>query len=95
MGKWISVLYRIGHSFFFDELFEKYGIGSGNFGYLMCLYREDGVLQDSLTKKLNVDKATTTRALIKLESLGYISRMSDPDDKRAYRGLFNRARPVN
>lgn len=85
MGKWISILYRIAHSFFFDKFFEKYGIGSGNFGYLMSLYREEGVTQDALTKKLNYDKATTTRALMRLESLGYIVRKNDFDDKRAYR----------
>lgn len=85
IGKWISVLYRIGHSFFFDEFFEKYGIGSGHFGYLMNLYREEGVSQDTLSRNLNVDKATTTRAVMKLESLGYIQRIPDPDDKRAYR----------
>ncbi len=83
IGKWTSVLYRISQSYF-DHCFEQYGIGSGHFVYLIVLYRKDGLNQDTMSKLLHIDKANTTRALMKLESLGYITRKINPCDKRSY-----------
>ncbi len=84
IGKWISVLYRLGQSYF-DYRFEKLGIGCGNYAFLLNLFRREGVSQDMLSKTIHVDKTTTTRALDKLEDLGYIIRLSEPADKRAHR----------
>ena len=63
---------------------EPYGIGSGQYHFLLVLYQMDGCSQEELTQKVLVDKATTTRALSKLESLGYITRVRDPVDGRRY-----------
>ncbi|WP_269849843.1 helix-turn-helix domain-containing protein [Methanosarcina horonobensis] len=40
---------------------EPYGIGSGQFPFLMRLYREDGINQESLSDYLKIDKGTTAR----------------------------------
>ena len=51
----------------------------------MELYRQDGIRQEDLTLKLNIDKGTTARAIKKLEAEGFIIKKEDKDDKRAYR----------
>ncbi|BBB90066.1 MAG TPA: MarR family transcriptional regulator [Methylomusa anaerophila] len=76
-------MHRTGQ-FFFDKHFEEWGIGSGHFSFLLCLYRQEGISQDVISKRLHVDKATTARAIAKLETLGYIIREEDPTDRRAY-----------
>ncbi len=63
---------------------EQYGIGSGQYVYLLMLYRMDGSSQDDLTERVKVDKATTTRAIVKLISSGYIRRSRDPSDRRRF-----------
>lgn len=85
IGKWISCLYRTGHSFF-DHHLGAYGLGSGN-GYYACLtflYQQEGVTQDTISKHVAIDKTTIARAIMKLETLGYIERHVDKVDRRAY-----------
>jgi DNA-binding MarR family transcriptional regulator len=84
IGKWVSLLYRIGQSYF-DRCFAECGIGSGHYSFLLCLYRQEGMTQDAISKYVNVDKATTTRAISALEALGYVVRQADPLDKRVCR----------
>lgn len=84
IGKWISGLYRIGQSFF-DHHLGIYSLGSGN-GYYACLtflYQQEGVTQDTISKHVAIDKTTIARAIMKLESLGYIERHVDILDRRA------------
>ena len=64
---------------------EPYGIGSGQFPFLMRLYREDGINQESLSDYLKIDKGTTARAIQKLVDEGYVFRQRDEKDKRSYR----------
>jgi len=63
----------------------EHGIGSGQIPFLMTLFHRDGVSQEVLTELHNVDKATTTRAINKLETEGYVVRKVDESDRRAYR----------
>ena len=84
IGHRISVLYRY-TKIYVDREFAKYGIRSGQVPFLMALYRRDGVRQEALTELQNVDKATTTRAINRLESKGYVVREVDETDRRAYR----------
>lgn len=84
MASYISNFYRLGASFLSKE-YKDFGIGSGQYQFLLSLYVEDGVSHDKLTEKMSVDKATTTRAIIKLEEEGYVNRVLDTDDKRKYK----------
>ena len=52
---------------------------------MMALYHEGDLHQECLARKLHVDKATTTRALQRLERGGFVSRVKDEADRRAYR----------
>ncbi|WP_440951757.1 MarR family winged helix-turn-helix transcriptional regulator [Methanococcoides sp. FTZ1] len=82
-GKFISYLYRYGQ-IYIEKKIEPYGIGSGQFSFLMRLYHEDGVNQESLSNYLKIDKATTTRAIKKLVDRGYVFRQVDERDRRSY-----------
>jgi DNA-binding MarR family transcriptional regulator len=62
-----------------------YNIGSGQYIYLLALYRNDGINQEELSAYLKIDKATTAKALKKLIEAGYIHRVKDSGDKRAYK----------
>lgn len=97
IGHRISVLHRYTRVYLDREL-AKYDIGSSQIPFLMTLYHEDGVHQEMLTEIHNVDKATTTRAITKLEKKGYIVRKTDEADRRAYRVYLTvrakRMRPV-
>ena len=50
----------------------------------MMLYKKDGVNQETLAEKLNIDKATSARAIKKLEENGFVIRKKDQNDRRNY-----------
>jgi DNA-binding MarR family transcriptional regulator len=66
------------------EELKEFNLGSGQFHFLMILYIKDGVNQETLAEKLNIDKATSARAIKKLEEQGFVNRKKDPDDRRNY-----------
>lgn len=80
----IAIIYRSHLACMAKEL-EAYRIGSGQFDFLMVLYRKDGISQEILAKALKVSKATSTRAIKNLEKEGYVYRQRDENDLRAYR----------
>ncbi len=82
-GKYTSILYRYTQMIINDRL-RNYGFGSGQYLFLIAIHKAEGISQKDLTKRLNVDKATTAKALHKLEELEYIKRTKDLDDKRFY-----------
>ena len=57
----------------------------GQFPFLKLLYREDGLNQETIAKRLLFNKATIARAMDKLEREGYVSRIQDKTDGRANR----------
>ena len=81
-GKYISQIYRKGRASISKGL-EQYDIGSGQMMFLLQLYKQDGISQEELTEKLNIDKGTTARSIKKLEKEGFIIRVKDEHDKRA------------
>lgn len=83
IGSYISQFYRIGSSFLSKE-YEKYDIGFGQYQFLLQLYLKDGISHDQLTELVSFDKATTTRAIKKLESEGYVKTVLNEHDKRKY-----------
>ena len=82
IGKYISQLYRKGSSSINKEI-SKYGIGSGQFMFLLELYKKDGKNQEEIAEDLKMDKGTTARALKKLEEQGFLTRLKDEKDKRS------------
>lgn len=84
VGKAISYLYRY-EQIYIEKKIEPYSISSGQFPFLMRLYREDGINQESLSDYLKIDKGTTTRAIQKLIDEGYVYRLRDEEDRRSYK----------
>lgn len=80
----IAIIYR-SHLACMSKELEAYKIGSGQFDFLMVLYRKDGISQETIAKTLKVSKATSTRAIKDLEKEGYVYRQRDENDLRAYR----------
>ena len=94
IGRYISQLYRKG-STFINKGVSKYGIGSGQFMFLLELYIKDGKNQEEISETLKMDKGTTARALKKLEEEGFVTRIKDVNDKRANKiYLNNKAKEV-
>ncbi|MEN8077840.1 MarR family transcriptional regulator [Clostridioides difficile] len=83
VSTYLSYFHRIGSSFL-SKSYEKYGIGSGQYQFLIQLYLNDGISHDILTEKVAVDKATTTRAIKKLQDAGYVKVEINEKDKRKY-----------
>jgi DNA-binding transcriptional regulator YhcF (GntR family) len=69
-------IYRTNLAYMAKEL-EEYRVRSGQFDFLLYLYHEDGVSQETLAKFLKVSKATSARAVQSLEKEGYITRQRD------------------
>ena len=84
IGKYISQIYWKGNSFISKEI-SKFGIGSGQIMFLIELYKNDGISQEELSEILNIDKATTCRAIKKLEKEELLIKVKDENDKRAYK----------
>lgn len=83
IGRYSSHLFRSIQIYVAKEL-EPYGIGSGQFPFMMRLLHCDGIKQEELASSLSYDRATITRSMNRLEEMGYITRERDPGDKRAY-----------
>lgn len=84
IARWISILYRYGQGYIGKNI-ESYNIGSGQYIFLIALYRKEGISQEQISEYLKVDKATTAKAIKRLEKEGYIRRAIDENDKRAYK----------
>lgn len=80
-GRYISIIHRHANVFFSKE-FCKFGIGSGQYMFMITLYRNDGINQETLSELMNIDKGTTAKAIKKLEELEYVYREKDISDKR-------------
>ena len=82
--KLINNLYRYTQSYT-DNALEKFQLSSGTYPYLLILYENEGISQNQISKKLNLDKAMSARAIKRLIELGYLRKDIDIDDSRAYK----------
>ena len=82
MGRWISILYRYGQSYLSKKM-EPYNIGRGQLIILLYLNRNDGLSQQDLTEYIKIDKGCIAKSIKAMEDEGYITRSTDPDDRRA------------
>ncbi len=82
--RWISILYRYGQSHISKQV-DQFSIGSGQYVFLLALYKKDGISQEEISNHLKIDKATTAKAIKKLEKEGYVKRNINSEDRRAYK----------
>lgn len=64
------------------EVVEPFGITVGEEPYFMELAYEDGLTQDELSSRVNVDKSATARVVKALEKKGFLKREIDNGDRR-------------
>lgn len=66
-----------------DNALKDYQLSTGLYPFLLALDMEEGINLDCISKKVNVDKAMSTRSVQKLMELGYIKKQTDARDSRA------------
>lgn len=82
LGRSISMIYRIGRWHMESQLTENTDLSGGQHTFLFYLYHHDGATQEEISRALSIDKASTARAIQKLEEKNYVTRVSNEKDKR-------------
>lgn len=70
-----------------NQAVKKYGLDNNLFIYLARIVESEGITQYDLTGLTKVDKTTLSRALIKLERLDYIIKITSPTNKN-YKEIY-------
>lgn len=68
-----------------DEIMRPHGVTRAQWWVLAYLFREDGLTQAELAKKLDLGRVSLGGILDRLEVAGWIRREVDPKDRRANR----------
>ncbi len=68
-----------------DGKFRQFNLERGQFVFLTRICENEGINPIDLSNMLKVDKATTTKAIQKMEHKGLIERTRDENDKRMWR----------
>ena len=84
VGRQIVELGRMARSYV-DAHLEPLGIGFSQAQILVVLYGEDGISQHEICSRLHLHKSVLARTIRRLVDEGYVERLSDPADDRAYR----------
>lgn len=83
-GAIVSITNR-GRTMFLNDRLRPLGLSAGQFPVLMLLSKEQNITQETLVRHYHLDKGTIARAVKKLETAGYIRRITDPGNRRAVR----------
>lgn len=59
-----------------------HGVSSGQWRFLRVLWREDGLTQRELSRRVGMREPTTVIALKSLERSGFVTRVKSEDDRR-------------
>lgn len=70
---------------FLNDRLRPLGLSAGQFPVLMLLAKEQNITQETLVRHYHLDKGTIARTVKKLETAGYIRRITDPGNRRAVR----------
>lgn len=84
LGRNISIAYRMANRFY-DRALADWGIGCGQQFFLLRVYEHQGISMYDLARMGLYDKGTVTRAVQKLEELGYVRSEADAHDRRVRR----------
>jgi len=84
LGYVINHLSRLMTQTLGDEL-KSSGVTPGQFPVLMCLWEQDGLTQRELYERVNIEQATMSNTLARMERDSLVKRLPDPADRRASR----------
>lgn len=77
----VWAMQRYGFIYISDRL-RSISVHGGDFMVLDYLDTHTDVSQDMIANYMMLDKATITKSLVRLEQLGYLTRETNPDDRR-------------
>lgn len=80
-GRYISIFDRL-MKMYYDRSLSEFEIGWGQQFYVEYLYDHPGATPQEMTECIRVDKATLTKIMKKLTSVGYIQITGDEKDRR-------------
>ena len=80
-GRTLTFLYR-SRAKFMGERLRDYGFSGAMYMILLHVDRHPGASQDSIANHMYLDKWNVARRTKKLEELGYLTRRTDPADRR-------------
>jgi MarR family transcriptional regulator, organic hydroperoxide resistance regulator len=66
-------------------LLETLGLYRGQPSVLQALWEQEGLMHTDLARRLQVQPATITKMLQRMEKAGFVERRPDPDDQRVSR----------
>lgn len=69
----------------FNSLLAEHGLTTTQWAVLVCLWREDGLTQNEVSRRTGVDAATLTEMLKRMTARGLVRRERDPDNNRYQR----------
>ncbi len=84
MGRCVSILDRLMRMYYDRELAD-FEIGWGQQFYVEYLYDHPGASAQEMAECIRVDKATLTKAVKKLDSIGYVQIKKSEKDRRVKR----------
>jgi len=76
LAKHINTLY--------ESIFKKYGLHRGQFSFITRIVENHSISLKDLASSLRVDKTTVTKAIQKLENIGYVKKIQDNSDNRLF-----------
>ena len=80
----ISLLYR-GLNKYLDRVLKPYGLGSGQFLFIIIINENEGISMNEIITNSYFDKGTVSKTIQKLEEENYIYYKLDENDKRIKR----------
>lgn len=84
MGALTSIIFRT-RLIILNHRLKSSDLGTGQFPLMMYLSRNQNITQETLARHFNIDRGAIARSVKKLEDSGYITRIIDPDSRRAVR----------
>lgn len=84
LTKYMAMIYRASQGYL-DKSLKKYSLSFGTFPFLLGVYENEGISQNALSEYVKVDKALSARAIKKLIELGYVEKIVNSKDSRAYK----------
>ena len=68
----------------YESIFKRYGLHRGQFAFISRIVENEQISFKKLAQNLRLDKTTVTRAIQKLETAGYITKIQDNNDYRLF-----------
>ena len=79
--RYINIVSRCAAIWRADKL-EGTELGDQHHSYIIVVCRHPGISQDSIARRLFLNKSNVTRSLAYLEEHGFVTRERDPEDRR-------------